>query len=162
MPDTPFPNRRRPAPSPVARPRGPQATRCARDLASVAYEAFCATHRTVYSRYAAARLGNDRLGEDAAQAALGALAPLWASALTCPAPAAVSWLLLTGFVNAQPRVGREPARGLSQIHADAVILHDRLGLPRRTAAAVMGLPPQQFDMVHNAALRATQENTEKT
>ncbi|MFF3432221.1 hypothetical protein [Streptomyces sp. NPDC002602] len=155
MPDTPSLNSRRPAPSPACE-RGPEATRCARDPASVAYEAFCTTHRPVYSRYAAARLG-----EDAARVALRALAPLWASALTGPAPAAVSWLLLTGVVNAQARAGREPARGLLRIHADAVILHDHLGLPRRTAAAAMGLPPQQFDMVHNAALRATRTNEEK-
>ncbi|MFF3015424.1 hypothetical protein [Streptomyces sp. NPDC057939] len=161
MPDTPSPNRRHITAPPLS-PRGPQPAGCTRDLAGLAYEAFCTTHRPVYSRYAAARLGSDRLGEDAAQAALRALAPLWSSALTCPAPAAVSWLLLTGVVNAQPRAGRDLDRGLSRIHADTVILHDRLGLPRRTAAAAMGLPLQQFDMVHNAALRATQGDTENT
>ncbi|GLX41362.1 hypothetical protein Sros01_74350 [Streptomyces roseochromogenus] len=161
MPDSPSLNSRPPA-LPPACTRRPEVTRCARDLASVAYEAFCATHRTVYSRYAAARLGSDRLGEEAARAALRALAPLWASTLTCPAPAAVSWLLLTGVVNTRDRAGREPARGLSRIYADAVILHNRLGLPRRTAAAAMGLPPQQFDMLHNAALRAMREYEEKT
>ncbi|MEU9946540.1 hypothetical protein [Streptomyces lavendulae] len=161
MPDSPFLNSRQPALVPVCRRRR-EVTKCSRDLASVAYEAFCATHRPVYSRYAAARLGSDRLGEEAARAALRALAPLWASTLTCPAPAAVSWLLLTGVVNAQDRPGREAVRGLSRIYADAVILHNRLGLPRRTAAAAMGLAPQQFDMLHNAALRAMREYEEKT
>ncbi|WP_189829219.1 hypothetical protein [Streptomyces subrutilus] len=161
MPDTPPPTNRPHAPSPACQ-RGPTTTKYPRDLASVAYEAFCSTHLPVYSRYAAARLGSERMGEAAAKSALRALAPLWASALTCPAPAAVSWLLLTGVINARSRTRYEPARGLSRIHADAVILRDRLGLPRRTAAAAMGLPPQHFDMVHTAALRAAQEDRENT
>ncbi|MFI8200403.1 hypothetical protein ACIF6K_28415 [Streptomyces sp. NPDC085942] len=112
----------------------------------------------MYSLYAAARLGSDRLGDEAVEAALRALVPMWPSALTCAAPASVSWLLLTAAVDVRSRVGRDSAAGRSRLQADAVILRNQLGLPRGVAAAAMGLPLSEFDMAHSAALRAAPQN----
>ncbi|MER6393688.1 hypothetical protein ABT236_35155 [Streptomyces sp. NPDC001523] len=138
---------------PAVRLAGPQGGGWPRGcLTAVAYEAFCATHHTVYARYAATRLGSVRAGVEAAATALDALASLWASALTCPAPAAVSWQLLTDLVDARARDGRA-LRGLSGPQADAMILRGHLGLSGQEAAAAMGLPVCEFAMLHRAALR---------
>lgn len=157
MPDTPSENIRLRS-HPADRWRRLRAAHSEHDVVALAYEAFCATHRPVYSLYAAARLGSDRLGDEAAGAALRALVPMWSSALTCAAPASMSWLLLTAAVDVRSRIGCGPATGLPRLQADAVILRNHLGLPRRVAAAAMGLPLSEFAMVHSAALRAASQN----
>lgn len=158
MPDTPSENiRLRSRLADRWHPR--KAAHPERDVAALAYEAFCATHRPVYSLYAAARLGSDRLGDEATGAALNALVPMWSSALTCAAPASVSWLLLTAAVDARSRPGCDPVAGLPRLQTDAVILRNQLGLPSRVAAAAMGLPLSEFAMVYSAALRASPQNS---
>ncbi|MFD3720012.1 hypothetical protein [Streptomyces sp. NPDC058674] len=122
-------------------------------MIALAYEAFCVTHHAVYARYAALRLGSARAGAETAAAALDELAPLWASALTCAAPAAISWQLLTELVNARAG-GRRPVRGESARRADAVILGEHLGLSGREAAEAMGLPVREFDVLFRAARHA--------
>ncbi|GLW04845.1 hypothetical protein [Streptomyces lavendulae] len=139
----PRPATRRPRPQPPERG-------C---LTAVAYEAFCDTHRAVYIRYAATRLGSASAGAEAAGAALDALAWLWTSVLTSAAPARISWQLLTDLVNARAHHGRTPEEGLSGPYADAVILRTSLGLSGQEAADAMGVPLCEFDVLHRAALR---------
>ncbi|MEV6575723.1 hypothetical protein [Streptomyces sp. NPDC051577] len=153
MPDTFSAHGSRPhTASGLPRPGKPEPARGC--LTALAYEAFCVTHHAVYARYAAMRLGSARAGAETAAAALDELAPLWASALTCAAPAAISWRLFTELVNARAR-GHRPPRGESARRADAVILREHLGLSGQEAAETMGLPVREFDVLLRAARRTS-------
>lgn len=121
----------------------------------VSYAAFCIPRREVYTRYAAARVGCPRVGEELAQAALGDLAMMWAEALQSASPAALSWSLLRSRIAA--RAPRDRGSGLHRVlpgdQADAVVLRYRVGLPLRQAADLMGINDSEMTAILRTALR---------
>ncbi|MFI9051543.1 hypothetical protein [Streptomyces sp. NPDC053427] len=140
-------------PSRLAASRAPDA----RPLADMplSYTAFCTLRRDVYIRYASARAGCRRVGQELVQAALRDLATVWLQALQSASPAAVSWGLLAHRTAAGTRDqgGGGLHRILPRRQADALVLRYRLGLSMDQAADLMGIGDREMAGVLRSAMR---------
>lgn len=119
----------------------------------VSFTAFCDRRRETYVRYATARVGCLRTGEEMTQAAFGDLAMRWPEALRSASPAAVSWDLFTDRITARGRERGELHRVLPDLQADALVLRYRVGLPLGQAADLMGLTDTELAGALRAAMR---------
>lgn len=136
---------------------GPVPHRCRLPAVStLEFMAFRQIHQEAYCRYALARTGDERTADESVCAAFDDLAAQWPMALSSACAAATAWEILgdavachTECVTAATWAGHCL---LERAQADVVLLHRRLGLTVKQAAALMGLG----DHVVRALLRTAE------
>ncbi|MCX4755320.1 hypothetical protein [Kitasatospora purpeofusca] len=127
----------------------------------VGYAAFVQLHRHGYERYARARLGDRSLATTVVAQVLRRAELNWSAALRGD-PAALTWdVLRESVTTARGEAADAPAddlhRTLPDRPADAALLHERLGMTPKAAAALMGLGEPELQVQLRAARRILAE-----
>lgn len=111
--------------------------------AGIGFAAFVQLHHLAYEQYARARLGDRALSRLVVSRVLRHAELSWSSALSGD-PSSFTWRVLRDSVTqARSEAGLAPADELHRVlpdrAADAALLHERLGMPAKAAAELMGL-----------------------
>lgn len=122
----------------------PREVRGTRPLAfSLEYDAFRELHLDVYLRYARVRTGEWGRATRCVSSALESLRLCWTTILRSDRPAARAWKLLSEQADELSTCSQGHGWNLHCLlqteHADAVLLHRRLGLSVERTAGLMGL-----------------------
>ncbi|MEV8391794.1 MULTISPECIES: hypothetical protein [unclassified Streptomyces] len=121
------------------------------------YDAFRQLNQQPYLRYACLRTGDPVRAERSVSLAFAALYARWPDTLRSPCPAAAAWEILHTAVDVEGQYGRnaEPQLPcvLTAAQADAVRLHDHLGLSVYKTAALMGTEEDSVRALLRSAAR---------
>ncbi|BAJ27111.1 MULTISPECIES: hypothetical protein [Kitasatospora] len=131
-----------------------------RPAIALGYAAFVQLRHHPYEQYVSARLGGGEVSRQVVRHALRRTELSWPAVLAAD-PAAFAWRVLGETVALAP-LPRYP--GADSLHrtlpvraADAVILHERLGMPAGRAAELMGLTEPELHVQLRLARRLLAE-----
>ncbi|MEU2957168.1 hypothetical protein [Streptomyces xanthochromogenes] len=120
--------------------RAPRGARSPIEHLGVEFQAFCHSRHRPYLAYARTRATAAPMAARWVETAFAELAGLWPRALRTDSPKAVAWYVLGGVIAAHHRQDGDLIQHVWQRRqADAVLLHDRLGLSAESAADLMGI-----------------------
>ncbi|MFJ6382657.1 hypothetical protein ACIQI7_21980 [Kitasatospora sp. NPDC092039] len=127
-------------------------------IGPVGYAAFVQLHHRGYEMYARARLGDSALAALVVAQVLRMAELSWSALMLRDNPVAFTWRALRDAVTAARARVRDSRtdglhRALPDRPADAALLHERLGMEPKAAAALMGLGEPELHVQLKAAHR---------
>ncbi|MFG2116637.1 hypothetical protein ACGFRB_29035 [Streptomyces sp. NPDC048718] len=122
------------------------------------YEALCDANKHWYVRYAEIWTSDRTEARRCVQTALDALEAQWATVLRTASPAARVWKGLRAEVERRSAAEGSTAEHIRSLlsgdQADILLLHQKLRLPLKQAARLMGLPePEALVLLRGAERR---------